>query len=659
MGFKVKLTKEEAEEKFRQYEELFSIVRTLDEITMDDIRAGNPPGGSNNPCPCFDFWNKREHCENCAALRAYEEKGQATKIEFQDGEAYYVIAQYVEIDGKCTILECLSKMENDALVDENGREKLLNSLFHFENILYTDALTGVFNRRYYEDKVKTLQGVTYGVAVMDIDDFKLYNDQFGHNVGDLVLRTVAKKIKNCLGKSDRLIRFGGDEFLLLTDNAKPDTLAVTMQTIQENLNEIEIPNYPKLKISVSIGGVTSREEETIESAVERADKLMYYAKNTKNSIITEDSLSFDEKGFPAVSYHDVTRNKVLVVDDSEMNRMILSEMLQDDFEILEATDGKEAMGILKEYRTGISLVLLDIEMPVMDGFQVLTEMTENHWIEDIPVIMISADATDSHISRAYAMGASDYIVRPFDSKVVSRRVMTTIKSYSKQRRLMSIVTEQIHKKERDQRMMAVILSHIVEFHNGESRLHTLHINVLTEMILKKLISKTDQYDLTLEEIQQIVTGSSLHDIGKIAIPSQILNKPGKLTAEEFNTMKTHTVVGEEMLRNIYRYKDEPLVKISREITRWHHERYDGKGYPDGLKGEEIPISAQVVSIADVYDALVSERVYKPARPQEEALTMIQNGECGQFNPILVECLLELKDAIKKKYDETIEDDYIV
>lgn len=257
------------------------------------------------------------------------------------------------------------------------------------------------------------------------------------------------------------------------------------------------------------------------------------------------------------------------------------------------------------------------------------------------------------------MGASDYIVRPFDSKVVSRRVMTTIKSYSKQRRLMSIVTEQIHKKERDQRMMAVILSHIVEFHNGESRLHTLHINVLTEMILKKLISKTDQYDLTLEEIQQIVTGSSLHDIGKIAIPSQILNKPGKLTAEEFNTMKTHTVLGEEMLRNIYRYKDEPLVKISREITRWHHERYDGKGYPDGLKGEEIPISAQVVSIADVYDALVSERVYKPARPQEEALTMIQNGECGQFNPILVECLLELKDAIKKKYDETIEDDYIV
>ncbi len=603
------------------------------------------------------FLGKERALQQLHIFESISGKKQISKFEFKEKDVYYVIAQYLEIDGKPSIIEYVKALGDDPFTDEDGRSRFIEKLFNFEDILYTDALTGIYNRRYYEDKIKMSRD-TLGVAVMDIDDFKLYNDQFGHNVGDLVLKTVAREIKNCLGKNERIIRFGGDEFLLLSNTSKAETLALKMKLIKEHLNEIAIPNYPKLHISVSIGGAICQ-DETIEEAVERADQLMYCAKNEKNQFYTEGDIPLNENRAIIDEYHNATRQKILIVDDSELNRSLLSEILKNDFEILEAENGKDALKLLKEYGTGISLVLLDIIMPVMDGFGVLEKMRDNHWIEDIPVIMISSDTTDSNISRAYEMGVYDYIKRPFNAKVVISRARTTIKSNAKQQRLMSIVSEQIYEKDRDQKMMTVILSHIVQFHNGESRLHTLHINVLTEMLLKKLVTKTKKYDLSWDTMKQIVTASSLHDIGKIGIPSEILNKPGKLTEEEFEIIKKHTILGEEMLKDIYRYKDEPLVRISKEICRWHHERYDGNGYPDGLKGEEIPISAQVVALADVYDALVSERVYKKALPQEEALRMIQNGECGQFNPLLVQCLLEIKDSIKDKYDVNVDDDYII
>ena len=367
------------------------------------------------------------------------------------------------------------------------------------------------------------------------------------------------------------------------------------------------------------------------------------------------------------------KQKILIVDDSEMNRSILADMLGEEYDILEAEDGVQAVGILSKQYSELSLVLLDIVMPKLDGFGVLSAMNQNGWIMDVPVIMVSAESGSKQVERAYELGVTDFINRPFDALVVRRRVVNTILLYAKQKRLIGMVEDQIYETEQRSSLMIDILSHIVEFRNGESGLHILHVRTLTAMLLDLVAAKTDKYALTPRDISLISTASALHDVGKIAIDGAILNKPGRLTQEEFSVMKTHTTVGAEMLQaavpgwmtdeeyelmkthttagadmltQIPVQHGEDLIKVAYEICRWHHERWDGRGYPDGLKGDEIPIAAQVVSLADVYDALTSPRVYKPAIPHEEALRMILDGQCGQFNPLLLACFTENAEKIR-------------
>ncbi|MEI3339957.1 MAG: HD domain-containing phosphohydrolase [Eubacterium sp.] len=349
--------------------------------------------------------------------------------------------------------------------------------------------------------------------------------------------------------------------------------------------------------------------------------------------------------------------RILIADDSELNRELLSEMLQEEYDIVEAKDGKEAVAILQEQSQEISLVLLDIVMPQMDGFEVLTYMNTYHWLDDIPVIIISSENSSSFMQKAYDFGATDYISRPFDAMVVHRRVVNTIMLYAKQRKLTGMVAEQIYEKEKTNKLMVSILSHIVEFRNGESGLHIIHIHMLTELLLKHLVKKTDQYRLSAADISLISNASALHDIGKITIPDEILNKPGRLTAEEFEIMKQHSRAGALMLWEMPLYQGEPLLKVAYEICRWHHERYDGNGYPDGLSGEEIPISAQIVALADVYDALTSERCYKKAFSHDTAVEMILNGQCGAFNPLLLECFSEAAEEIRQSVKAHYEADY--
>ena len=344
------------------------------------------------------------------------------------------------------------------------------------------------------------------------------------------------------------------------------------------------------------------------------------------------------------------RYTILVADDSEMNRSILRSMLEESYDIVEAEDGLQAVAILQQMEQEIALVLLDLVMPNMDGFDVLSAMNKYNWIDSVPVIMISAESTHDFIERAYNMGVTDYISRPFDMMVVRRRVINTIMLYAKQRRLAGMVNDQIYQREKVNNLMISILSHIVEFRNEESGLHVMHIQTMTEILLKSLMRKTDRYKLDRETINLISNASTLHDVGKICIPSEILNKPGRFTDEEFAIMKGHSQMGADMMKGVP-FQDEPLVKYAYEICRWHHERYDGRGYPDGLKGEDIPISAQVVALADVYDALTSPRVYKPAHPHEKALSMILNGECGAFQPLLLECLVESSDIIQREMAE--------
>lgn len=341
------------------------------------------------------------------------------------------------------------------------------------------------------------------------------------------------------------------------------------------------------------------------------------------------------------------RKKILIVDDNEMNRAILSEILSSDFEIVEAENGQEAICILHKQELEISLVLLDMVMPVLDGFGTLEVMKNNGWIHDIPVMMISAETSPKFMEKAYDMGVSDFITRPFDATITKRRIQSTLIVSAKQKELERLVISQIYEKEKDNKLMVAVLSHLVEFRNGESGMHVLNIRMIAELILRDLVSISDKYEYLKKDIPMICNAAALHDIGKILIPEDILNKPGKLTDEEFKLMKTHAEKGADILRSLDVDQNEPLIKMSYEICRWHHERWDGKGYPDGLKGDEIPITAQIVALADVYDALTSKRVYKKAFSHEQAISMIKNGECGSFNPELLDIFLKISDDIRR------------
>ena len=641
------MTMQQAQMEMELYKKVFTVVRLLDKREFR-LEENDNPGGDMELCHCYDFWKKEKPCKNCIAARAFEEKSVRTKLEYLDSDIYQVTARYVEIDGQPYVMELLRKMDEEFLVDLENRDRLIEKLSGYNEKLYQDALTGVYNRRYYEDRIKQMTA-SVGVAMIDMDDFKIYNDTYGHNAGDLALITTVEAIRRCIRKNDTLIRYGGDEFLLVLQGISETMFREKLKQIRTEIYNANVPTYSKLQLSASIGGVMSA-GRTVEETVMEADKFMYLAKNRKNTVVTEKDFA-NEEGEDGTALEALkVKQQILIVDDSEMNREILTEMLQDDFRILEAENGEEALKMLKQYGTGISLMLLDIVMPVMNGFEVLAAMAREHWMDDIPVIMISSEGSEDYIRRAYEMGIADYIRRPFDAKIVYQRVFNTIKLYAKQRRLISLVADQIYEKEKNNRMMVGILSQIVEFRNGESGPHVLHIQTLTRLLLERLVQKTGQYGLSWSEQYMISMASALHDISKIGIDEKILNKPGKLTKEEFDIMKTHTLIGATMLENLKMYQGEILLEVAYQICRWHHERYDGKGYPDGLVGEEIPISAQVVSLADAYDALISDRVYKKAYSHEQAVKMILNGECGAFNPVLLECLTDIQDHLKEVVD---------
>ena len=638
MAVDEKMTARQAEKEIENFKKVFQAVRLFPVEDADHIRESCRENQSG--CEKCNFQEMEQQCQNCVVANAAASRSERGKLEVFDGVLYQLIARYVEIGGKEYVMELIRLLDNKWSFGQLNHEKLVDLFVHYNDKLYKDAITDAFNRRYYEDEMKEREW-TAGIALVDLDDFKLYNDTYGHNAGDMALRTVADVVRKHTRKSDCLIRFGGDEFLLVMPDIAEDVFNKKLQTIKKRVHEANIPGYTKLQISISVGG-TLCQNEKIDAAVTRADHLMYQAKNNKNMVVTEQEESrLKQSGA-------VHKQKILVVDDSEMNREILIAMLGDDFDIIVAENGMECMELLKQYGKEISVVLLDIVMPLMDGFEVLTHMNRNRWIEDIPVIMISSEGSDAYIRRAFQLGVSDYISRPFDNRVVRQRVFNTIKLYAKQRRLIALVSDQIHENEKNIQMMVEVLSQIVEFRNGESGLHVLHIKILTEMLLEGILQRTDQYSLTPETCQMISIASAFHDIGKIGIDEKILNKPGKLTVEEFAEMKKHTLIGASMLSKMERYKDEPLIDIAYQICRWHHERYDGKGYPDGLVGDEIPISAQIVSLADVYDALISERAYKKSFTHERAIEMILGGECGIFNPILIECFMEIEQKIKQK-----------
>lgn len=606
----VRMTRLEADEEVLKYSDLYPVVEILDRKTLEDtdycIMCGNS-------CPCM----------RKVALDVLDNGGEQTRSLRMGDDCHRATARYVEVDGEPRVFFFAQPL------DVNGDGKVMGEL------LYHDALSGVYNRRFYEDRLRH-QFIAAGVAIFDLDDFKLVNDTLGHHAGDLAIKAAARAIRSCIRDTDMLVRYGGDEFVLVLPGIGRDDFRNKLRTLARKVAETTVHGYPTLKLAVSVGGVLAA-GRTIEDSVRSADKLMYRAKQHKEAVVTEADLP----NLP--EYH---KPLVLIVDDSEMNREILREMLKDDYDILEAASGEDGLEAIRQHGELISLVLLDIMMPGINGFEVLSQMSRDGIIDDIPVIMISSEDKQEAVLNAYELGASDYISRPFDIRVVRHRVSNIMHLYAKQRRLSSLLSQQFYERERESRMLVDIMASSMELRNGESGLHVLHIRNLTEILLERLVQKTDKYELTGARRSTIAMASTLHGIGKMATPDAILNKPGRLTAEEFEVMKTHAAIGAQMLENLNQYKDDALMQTAKAICHYHHERWDGRGYPEGLKGDQIPIEAQVVSVADVYDALTSERVYKKAIPHEKAMRMIADGECGAFNPLLMECLVDVGDRIK-------------
>ena len=638
-------TMQEVQATVNDLKELYADVRLLDAETIARIEEGarSNPNGEDL---CYACRHKSRHCRHCAVKSAYENRDQRTKLEYFSPDIVQVTAQYLEVDGKPYVMELLQRMHSDTIIDPDDSEALFSAISGYNTKLYHDALTDAYNRRYYEEIVRGMKG-PMGVALLDLDDFKVYNDTYGHHAGDVALKTAANVVRGCIRQTDALIRFGGDEFLLILPGIPEDYFKIKLENIREKLHESIVPGYSHMRLSASVGGVIQTASEEMDAVVRHADRLMYQAKTQKNSVIV-----VGEEDHPACEKGSTEqKQQILIVDDSEMNRAILTEILNADYRILEACDGEECLEKLHQHAGDIALVLLDLVMPKMDGFEVLDYMNRNHTIEDLPVVMISSEDSEASIRRAYEMGVSDYVSRPFDSRVVYRRVVNTLKLYAKQRRLVTLLSEQIREREKNTSMLVGVLSQIVEFRNGESGLHVQHIQRLSERVLEKLLERPNLYHITAELQDNIPLASALHDIGKIAIDEKILNKPGCLTPEEFEIVKEHAVIGSDMLRKLENFNTEPLLQTAYSIARWHHERWDGCGYPDGLKENEIPIEAQIVSLADVYDALTSERCYKRAYPHKQAVRMILNGECGAFNPILLECFVEIEDDLERDLNE--------
>lgn len=604
----VNLTDEEAAAEVARVAKTYPVVRLL---SADQIKSEPNCLLAGNRCPCL----------RQSSLEALADSDEVSEQLLNDGTEYRARLRPLKVEGEPHVLLMVRPIDEQEAAEED--------------LVYTDVLTSVRNRRYYEEKLRSAR-MNAGVAVIDLDDFRVFNDTCGRHAGDLALGAVATAIRSGIRSTDELVRYGCDKFVVVMPNIPSDDFTRRLHQVSDAVHATIVPGHEYVSLTACVGGVRIH-GETVDEGVGRAVQLLSRAKAKAGTVVTDaDSIEAFQSEKPLV----------LIVDDSEMNRAILNEMLKDEYCILEADNGRTALDMVDRYGDELSLVLLDIVMPGISGFEVLADLSRRSGIDNLPFIMISSEDSDDMVLRAYELGASDYINRPFDSRVVRRRVSNTIRLYAKQRRLTSLLSQQYNERVKNSRMLIDIMAGVMELHNGESGRHVTNIEKLTELLLGCLVQRSGTISLDNEERSTIALASALHDIGKMSIDDAILNKPGRLTPEEFEIMKTHTTMGADMLLELGRHHvGNALMEYAYQIARWHHERWDGKGYPDGLKGDEIPIAAQVVSVADVYDALTSVRVYKDAIPHKEAIQMILDGKCGTFNPLLLDCLLEVQDRI--------------
>lgn len=602
------LADEEAAAEVARVAKIYPVVRLM---SADQVKSERNCLLAGDRCPCL----------RQSSLEALATSDEISERLLNDGVEYRARVRSLTVEGEPHVLLMVRPIDEQEVAEED--------------LVYTDVLTSVRNRRYYEEKLRSAR-MNAGVAMIDLDDFRVFNDTCGRHAGDLALGAVAAAIRGGIRSTDELVRLGCDKFVAVMPNIPSDDFARRLRHVSDAVHATIVPGHEHVSLTACVGGVRIN-GETVDEGVNRAVQLLSHAKAKPGTVVTDSD---------AIEIFQSEKPSVLIVDDSEMNRIILNEMLKDEYRVLEADNGRTALDLVDRYGDELSLVLLDIIMPGMNGFEVLGELSRRTVADSLPVIMISSEDSDDVVLRAYELGASDYINRPFNARVVRRRVSNTIRLYAKQRRLTSLLSQQYNERVKNSRMLIDIMAGVMELRNGESGLHVTHIEKLTELLLGCLVHRSDKFPLDNEQRSTIAMASALHDIGKMSIDDAILNKPGRLTSEEFEIMKTHTTLGADMLFELgHQHAGNSLLEYAYQIARWHHARWDGKGYPDGLKGDEIPIAAQVVSVADVYDALTSVRVYKDAIPHQEAIQMILDGKCGEFNPLLLDCLLEVQDRI--------------
>lgn len=511
-----------------------------------------------------------------------------------------------------------------------------------------DPMTGLLNQGNFGVLRQRLQHCREKLCllVIDVDYFKHINDVFGHEIGNHALTKIASTLVSHVRPGDYVIRYGGDEFVVVMLNMAREQAPQLAETIAQINSFLQQPDDGLPPVSLSVGASFS-ETGFHDLLFQQADQAMYDVKRKGRCGFAVYQEPDPEAGESALSLEQ-TKPRILLVDDSEMNRDILCCMLEDQYDVFQVSNGMQAIEEIGKKGYTLSAILLDLVMPVCDGYEVLSYMQKHRWHEILPVIIISSETDPRCINRAYDLGAADFISRPFDGQIVRRRVSNTVGLNIRHKRLTDLVTRKIQEKIEGYDMMLSVLSQVVEFRNQESGDHVQHIGLITEMLLDCLMKKPNPYALSHEDAQQIRFASALHDIGKITIPDEIINKPGQLSAQERAIMETHPAAGADMLSQVAGFTGTPMIRRAWEICRWHHERYDGRGYPDGLVGDAIPISAQVVSMADVYDALTSERCYKKSFSHQQAIRMILDGQCGAFNPLLIECLTEIADLLPEK-----------
>lgn len=602
------LTDEEAAAEVARVAKVYPVVRLM---SADQVKSERNCLLAGDRCPCL----------RQSSLEALATSDEISERLLNDGVEYRARVRSLTVEGEPHVLLMVRPIDEQEVAEED--------------LVYTDVLTSVRNRRYYEEKLRSAR-MNAGVAMIDLDDFRVFNDTCGRHAGDLALGAVAAAIRGGIRSTDELVRLGCDKFVAVMPNIPSDDFARRLRHVSDAVHATIVPGHEHVSLTACVGGVRIN-GETVDEGVNRAVQLLSHAKAKPGTVVTDSD---------AIETFQSEKPSVLIVDDSEMNRIILNEMLKDEYRVLEADNGRTALDLVDRYGDELSLVLLDIIMPGMNGFEVLGELSRRTVADSLPVIMISSEDSDDVVLRAYELGASDYINRPFNARVVRRRVSNTIRLYAKQRRLTNLLSQQYNERVKNSRMLIDIMAGVMELRNGESGRHVTNIEKLTELLLGYLVQRSGTISLDNEERSTIALASALHDIGKMSIDDAILNKPGRLTPEEFEIMKTHTTIGANMLLELgSHHAGNALLEYAYQIARWHHERWDGRGYPDGLKGDDIPIAAQVVSVADVYDALTSVRVYKDAIPHEEAIKMILDGKCGTFNPLLLDCLLEVQDRI--------------